>query len=532
MAKNNSTETGKEKPGKMEVFYNNAEWFIVAICVTLVFIVFQMQAYTIPTGSMADTLKGAHFRLRCSQCAYQFDYNFSAGNYRDKGIPENKTPGYNVGIRPLPPRCPSCGFYQDLAKGGYFLETGQTGDMPVMKGDRIFVLKCIYQFQEPKRWDVIVFKNPTQPEINYIKRLVGLPGETVEIIDGNIFIDGKIVRKNDKVQEELWMPVYDNDYQPARPEEERFNRHSWKQPFVNEDDSKWELESDSVGVFNLSSNADDINYIVYDTSLGNDFRATYAYDDALWYSRMPVCSDIMVRYYVSRSSDGISGVGLSKYGRRYRAWVEPSGNMVIGEINDRGETVDLIRTKIEMPAFGDSVLLRFANVDHQLVFEFAGEKLVYDLGVLPDSAGQWPSEEMPRAAIFGSGDIELSHVGVLRDIHYLSREYRNGGVLLRGGEGNPITLGEDEFFVLGDNSPMSADSRYWQINGNGNGDTEYRMGIVPRDYLVGKAFFVYWPGPYKPSDKFIRIVPNIDGMKVIYGGGEDKSKISKYEIKF
>lgn len=515
MAKKYSTETGNDQPGRIEGFYNTAEWFIVAICVTLVFIVFQMQAYTIPTGSMADTLKGAHFRLRCSQCAYQFDYNFHSNNY--KGVPENKTPGFNVDIRPSVPRCPSCGFYQQLAKSGYFLETGQTGSMPVMKGDRIFVIKCIYQFNDPKRWDVVVFKNPLQPEINYIKRMIGLPGETIEIIDGDVYVDGEIARKGDSVQEELWMVVYDNDYQPARPREKRFNGHAWQQPFVNENGSKWELDANGVGVFGLSSGADEINYIVYDTSAGNDFRATYAYDDARGYPYMPVCSDLMVRYYVKRTSDGLSGVGLSKYGRRYRAWVESSGSMVIGEINERGETVDLARKKIEMPVEGESVLLRFANVDHRLVLEFGSEKLVHDLGVSPESAGQWPSETMPRAVIFGSGDIELSHVGVFRDIHYITTDYRDGRKL-RAGEGEAFVLGEDEFFVLGDNTPASADSRYWNTSGRGNGDTEYRMGTVPRDYLVGKAFFVYWPGPYKPSDKFIRIIPHVEGMKIIAGG--------------
>jgi len=57
------------------------------------------------------------------------------------------------------------------------------------------------------------FRNPIEPSINYIKRLIGRPGETVEIIDGDIYIDGQISRKPAKVQEELWMPVYDNDYQ-------------------------------------------------------------------------------------------------------------------------------------------------------------------------------------------------------------------------------------------------------------------------------------------------------------------------------
>ena len=105
--------------------------------------------------------------------------------------------------------------------------------MAPSSGDRILVLKCIYQFEEPKQWDVVVFKNPLDPTENYIKRLVGRPGETVEIIDGDVYINGQISRKPAKVQEELWMPVYDNDYQPARQDEPTFNGHKWQQPFRN-----------------------------------------------------------------------------------------------------------------------------------------------------------------------------------------------------------------------------------------------------------------------------------------------------------
>ena len=83
--------------------------------------------------------------------------------------------------------------------------------MPVIKGDRIFVLKCIYQFLEPNRWDVVVFNPPMDPKINYIKRMIGLPGEKVEIIDGDVYInddlevDGNIYMDNDLVATQEWV---------------------------------------------------------------------------------------------------------------------------------------------------------------------------------------------------------------------------------------------------------------------------------------------------------------------------------------
>ncbi|HRW88177.1 MAG TPA: signal peptidase I, partial [Thermovirgaceae bacterium] len=56
--------------------------------------------------------------------------------------------------------------------------------------DRVLVAKFWYSFAEPKRGQIIVFKYPVDPKRDFVKRLVALPGETVEIIDGQVVIDG------------------------------------------------------------------------------------------------------------------------------------------------------------------------------------------------------------------------------------------------------------------------------------------------------------------------------------------------------
>lgn len=62
---------------------------------------------------------------------------------------------------------------------------------PTLKiGDRLFVNKFLYRFRDPQRWDIIVFKYPEDPSKDFIKRLIGLPGETVEIRDGSVFVNG------------------------------------------------------------------------------------------------------------------------------------------------------------------------------------------------------------------------------------------------------------------------------------------------------------------------------------------------------
>lgn len=58
-------------------------------------------------------------------------------------------------------------------------------------GDRIFVDKVSYRFQHPKAGDVIVFKYPLDPKKDFVKRLVGLPGDKIQIKEGKLIINGK-----------------------------------------------------------------------------------------------------------------------------------------------------------------------------------------------------------------------------------------------------------------------------------------------------------------------------------------------------
>lgn len=60
-------------------------------------------------------------------------------------------------------------------------------------GDRVLVLKFWYSLPkiEMKRGDIIVFKYPVDPKRDFVKRLIGMPGDTVEIKDGRVFINNR-----------------------------------------------------------------------------------------------------------------------------------------------------------------------------------------------------------------------------------------------------------------------------------------------------------------------------------------------------
>ena len=68
-----------------------------------------------------------------------------------------------------------------------------TGSMEntIMTGDKIMTFRLAYLFDDPERGDIVVFPFPDDESVDYIKRIIGLPGEKVEIKDGVVIIDGE-----------------------------------------------------------------------------------------------------------------------------------------------------------------------------------------------------------------------------------------------------------------------------------------------------------------------------------------------------
>ncbi len=72
-----------------------------------------------------------------------------------------------------------------------------TGSMEstIMTDDCILGFQQAYLFSDPKRGDIVIFPYPDNPETTYVKRIIGLPGEKVEIRDGAVYIDGETIEE-------------------------------------------------------------------------------------------------------------------------------------------------------------------------------------------------------------------------------------------------------------------------------------------------------------------------------------------------
>ena len=74
---------------------------------------------------------------------------------------------------------------------------GDSMQNTLQDGDNLIVDKISYQFHDPKRFDIIVFPFQYEENTYYIKRVIGLPGETVQIDDvGNIYINGEVLEES------------------------------------------------------------------------------------------------------------------------------------------------------------------------------------------------------------------------------------------------------------------------------------------------------------------------------------------------
>jgi len=76
-------------------------------------------------------------------------------------------------------------------------------------GDRLFGFRLAYMFEDPERFDVVIFRYPVDETQNFIKRIIGLPGEKVEIREGKIYVNDSDIPLDEPYLPEKW--VDDND---------------------------------------------------------------------------------------------------------------------------------------------------------------------------------------------------------------------------------------------------------------------------------------------------------------------------------
>jgi signal peptidase I len=421
--------------------------FLIAL---LLFRAIGAEPYGVPTGSMAPTLMGNHKVTACPRCGCEVRV----------GIREDGT-----GPSDLHAECPNCGL-SELPLDG----------IPPCRGDHLLVNKSVYTWRKPRRWEMAVFRCPAADGKAFVKRVIGLPGESVLIQDGDIYINGELARKTLAEVKSMCIPVFDNNCQPPQTWACRWGTKPGQERAV--------VDGTRLRLHDRGS-ADSWHWLAYrNWNLDGDkiqsIRDEYTYNGGDSNRRAVPVHDFLLEADVEIAQ----GSGAVAFGvTDGEEWViaemaageNQGGSRLLG-----GSSVDWLTPHRAAPDFhlkpGKTYHVEVAFVDRRATLA-VDSKVVFAPVDFQAIGRRLPVDHPVRLGVRGV-QAEFNNVRIFRDVHYTEA----GRHAVR----EPLQLMAGEYFVLGDNSPNSDDSRFWS-------DAEGGPLPVPEANFLGKPFLVHLP---------------------------------------
>ena len=314
-------------------------------------------------------------------------------------------------------------------------------------GDRIIVSKFQFDLHPPKPWDVVVFKIDQQridffrdfysnrplpvgiraaengtidcPErvhyVNYVKRLVGLPGQTILVKNGDIFIDGRIARKPERVEEVLLVPVT-NDRILKRDRTDFFAQWGCRGGDVI-------MRKDGVLLFGASDSSAECTVFYLDPI--EDRIETDPEGMRRRGNQFNVVGDLKLAFRFRPLSSGGYLVGHLREGEtRYSFRLDLGGAVPLVRLFCNGS--ELARAPVSIAPDAEH-RLEFANIDARVTFRLDGQTLIRFDDDRPEhvEVSSVPYRNPYTAtsgAEFGAAgcDVEVRDVQLWRDIFYTS----------------------------------------------------------------------------------------------------------------
>jgi signal peptidase I len=461
---------------------------LTALMLAFMLRAFFIEAFVIPTGSMARSLLGQHGALTCPTCGWEVDYGPAGGGGRNPRTDSFTPPPFAF--------CPNCHTRIPLP-----------ADQPAVRaGDRVLVHKWPYILGgplAPRRWDVIVFRDPADPSQNFIKRLAALPHETIEILDGDVFIKAagadqfRIARKTPAAQSQLWFVVFDQNYLPTDAAR-AYRSPAWVTQRAG--DRTW--TGLSTRVIRYEALDDSPQAIAFEPT-----GSRYYLQDVCAYNHGSSGNFVgdarILAEFTPRGGNGWLRWEIERDGRLFAARIDGSGRVSLStRPPGTGKSERVLQTRTIAPLTHQTPrVIEFGHLDYRVYLKLDGREMLAttdqqyapQLDQLRDTQRVTPLQ----LRIVASGwPLELRGLHVDRDVYYTYNRANTRRAYAR----HPFQLGEAEYFVLGDNSPGSHDSRAWNDDELGPhlrsayAHGQYDLGTVRADQIVGRAFFVYLPG--------------------------------------
>ncbi|HEY3790160.1 MAG TPA: signal peptidase I [Urbifossiella sp.] len=437
----------------------------VAVVFLIVFLFLRVgfvEPFGVPTGSMAPTLIGNHREVHCPRCGYPVRV----------GVP---TAGERAGFFSNIP-CPNCDKHVNL------------GDALEINGDRLLVDKNIYSLRRPRRWEVAVFRCPADLAKPYVKRIVGLPGEEIRIVDGDVFANGELLRKSLREVRETRIPVFDMAYHPSPggwgprwfvypPEADiRLPRDGGREAMPADDSV---LQNNTL-ILDASAAPQrevrlEYRHVNLDDGREEAIKSGNSYDGGVRReSNVYPIHDFILRCDVEvGAANAESSFACRLFDGRDAVAAEVFvGKGPAGQIRMVHDKLGVISSAAKVSfESGHSYSLEFALVDRRASFAIDGKVVMApaDLPVEPKRG------EVKRPLHLGARGCKITVKNLIldRDIHYTQAGTHGTRI--------PARLGPTDYFLLGDNSGNSQDSREWPEPG------------VPEADFIGKPFLIHQP---------------------------------------
>jgi len=386
-----------------------------------------MVPVVVTSGSMAPHLLGPHRQWVCATCGHTFQC-------------DRESLSDVVGLN-----CPNCGAAYEGSDGV---------DRP---GDRVLVDRSAFVWRSPRRWEPVVFRSPEDPGALCVKRVAGLPGESVEIRGGDVFVNGAIARKSIADQRGAAIGVYGL---PEIGSDEVLERWRAEPP------GSWQFVSGRFvhrairherDASLQSASATPIDWLGYchhqcfrtnEKPRPGPILDESSYDPSESRVLCPV-NDVMLRCRITAAHGGMIYLRANAGGDEFAIEVDLDRSQA--SLMHNHQPVRAVA--LPSGALAPRALWELVLADHQLLLAIDG-RTVIEFHYQPNGGGL--ENQAPRVAIGARGvEVELQDLEVLRDIYYTAGPGRNGET------GSQYQLGPDEYFLLGDNSPHSLDSRVW-----------------------------------------------------------------------
>ena len=430
-------------------FRETVESIVIAFALAFLFRTFEAEAFVIPTGSMAPTLMGRHKDVTCDVCGYSFQVSASEE--------VDARSGRRLPRDVISATCPMC---RHTITG--LSEKRRDEPTYSYNGDRIIAAKFAGRAIHPNRWDVVVFRFPEEAQTNYIKRLIGLPGEVVRIFRGDIYtrpLDGEgafqIERKPPQKVLATLQLVHDNDYLPAAVLEAGYPRR-WRPLSGSEEKDEtsgmmgWKLIDDGSG-FAIDAGSEGTEWLVYEHTvpppwlgkeelrraaqrqlprpqLITDFSA-YNTERTSGFSPEPPpeslglhwVGDLAMELELNvRRATGQLTLRLIEGGTALDCRV----NLENGKAVLACDALEDYHPQAETPLHAPGKYhLRFANVDDQLLLWVDDQLVEFDAptayGPLPSRNPQ-PADLRPLRIGCRQATVEVNHLRVWRDLYYIT----------------------------------------------------------------------------------------------------------------